>query len=140
MFVLVIAVAALLGFAALICLLLFARFAESRHTSRLPVAPEPLFSGLSYDQAFEDHYELIWQVQVPGLELIRTSGEAGLPVHTLRPWFERTLRSYPDLFEGHTFEEWLEFLQRSRVGRFHNDRVRLTTIGCELLDHCRMAG
>lgn len=140
MFVLVIAVAALLGFVALLGLLLFARFAESRHTARLPVAPEPLFAGLSYYQAFEDHYELIWQVQVPGLELIRTSGETGLPVQTLRPWFERTQRSYPDLFEGHTFEEWLDFLQRSRVACFRNDRVRLTVLGCELLDHCRMAG
>jgi hypothetical protein len=140
MFVLVIAVAALLGLLALLALLLFARLAESRHTTRLPVAPEPLFSGLSYDQAFEDHYELIWQVQVPGLELIRNSGESGLPIHALRPWFERTLRNYPDLFEGHTFEEWLDFLQRSRVARFSSDRVRLTVLGCELLDHCRMAG
>jgi hypothetical protein len=140
MFVLVIVVAALLGFVALLCLLLFARYAESRQIARLPVAPEPLFSGLGYDQAFEDHYELIWQVQVPGLELIRNAGESGVPANALRPWFERTLRSYPDLFEGHTIEEWLDFLQRSRVARFRNDRVRLTAIGCELLDHCRMAG
>ena len=136
----VIAVAALLGFAVLLAVLLFTRFAESRRVPRSRTAPEPLFFGLSYDQAFDDGYGLIWQTQLSALELIRSAGSGGLPTHSLRPWFDHAMRSYPDLFEGHTFEEWLEFLQKSRIAHCGNERLLLTALGCDLLDHCRMAG
>jgi hypothetical protein len=140
MLVLTIAVAAIAGFAVLLALLSFARFAERRQILAERVAPEPLFAGLSYSQAFDDDYGLIWQTQVPALELVRNAGGQGLPVQSLKPWFSRAMHCYPDLFEGHTFQEWLDFLHRSRVAQCGNDRVVLTALGYELLDHCRMAG
>jgi len=141
MFVLVIAAAVLVVSAALLGMRLFSRRDEPPQPCAGRMAPEPLFSGMSYSQAFDSNYGLIWQTQVPALELIRRAGSRGLPVQTLKPWFRHALRCYPDLFEGHTFEEWLDFLCRSQVADCGGgDHLQLTARGCELLDHCRMAG
>ncbi|HVZ60166.1 MAG TPA: hypothetical protein VG892_05220 [Terriglobales bacterium] len=132
--------ASVVSFAGLVALLSVARSAAYK-VREARVAPEPFFFGMTYAQAFEDDYGLIWQTQVPALELIWSAGRRGLPMQSLKAWFHNAARLYPDLFEGHTFEEWVEFLHKSRVANSDNgERLHLTALGCNLLDYCRMAG
>ncbi len=141
MLVLIIAVAALLGFLAVVALLAMAHYAEGKTASGVRSSPpEPIFAGLTYDQAFEENCGLIWQTQIPVLLWIRSAGPGGVPVQSLRPWFSHAARRYPSLFEGHSFEEWLEFLHRSRVAYQEDGYVVLSSLGYDLLEHCRMAG
>lgn len=98
-----------------------------------------LLAGLSFEQAFDESYVLIWETQAPALRMIGSAGEAGVPVKGLKPWFRRAARNYPALYDGFSFEDWLCFLYRAQLVQLSGNRVRLTAEGLGFLDYCGVA-
>ncbi len=138
MVVLVVAIIALFTVMAVVTHLWGARMAR-RARIRNTRGNGRLLAGLSFEQAFDENYVLIWETQVPALRVIRSTGVAGLPVKGLKPWFRRAARNYPALYDGFSFEEWLCFLYRAQLVQLSGNRVRLTSEGRGFLDYCGVA-
>lgn len=91
------------------------------------------FSVLSIAPNFDRDHALIWATQLPILQLIFESGYRGLAVRRLRKAYRESAGHYPEIYDGFTFPQWLEFLESvqltSRVGR----RIMLTAKGRDFL-------
>ena len=133
------AVAALLFLFAFFGLVAFAHLAEMKERKRLrKLNCNGILAGICYEQAFDENYALIWQTQIPALQMV---GEArqGIQISALKPLFRSLAKCYPDLYDGYCFEQWLNFLEQSRLIGLHEKRVLLTPEGRGFLEHCRVA-
>ena len=101
--------------------------------------PGRLLAGLTFDQAFDENYSVIWQTQAPALRLIDSAGDLGLLVSGLRPWFRGAARKYPALYDGFSFDDWVRFLHQSQLIDLTAGRVRLTPEGRGFLDYSGVA-
>ena len=97
-----------------------------------------LFSVLPIRLAFDSDQALVWQAQVPVLQLISQSGERGASASCLRKAYRECARHYPEIYEGFTFEQWLRFLNEERLVLSIGKRVVLTETGTAFL-HYRLA-
>lgn len=138
MVVLVVAIIALFTLMAVVTHVWGSRMAR-RAKARTARGNGRLLAGLSFEQAFDENYVLIWETQVPALREISSCGRAGLPVKGLKPWFRRAARLYPALYDGFSFDDWLCFLYRAQLVQLSGNRVRLTAEGRGFLDYCGVA-
>ncbi len=133
---LTIVVVALLLLALIRLLLLLAMRDRARNWTRAstdhPTASEP-FAVFCIRQAFDSDCAVIWDTQVPALELIDRTGIRGLPVRQLRPVYARSARSYPELYDGSTFGSWLEFLESEQLINRSNGHLFITAEGQQFL-------
>lgn len=95
------------------------------------------FSTFRIEQVFDPDHAIIWDTQLPALQLIASAGEDGLPVESLRQFYARSCREYPELYDGSTFESWLEFLKREELIWLNSGAASLRTEGRQLL-HSRV--
>ncbi len=106
-----------LGVLITILLLLTDRSGPEKPQRRRPIAvcrpARGQFSALSISDAFDPECAVIWDTQVPALRLIAQAGHEGLPIEELYTSYTQASRRYPELYDGSTFESWLEFLRRS---------------------------
>jgi hypothetical protein len=93
------------------------------------------FSVISVAHAFEPGHALLWDTQVPALELINSGGSKGVPLQRLFSWYEGAAHTYPELYDGSSFEQWLEFLHSARLVVRNEYRVALTQEGQEFLHY-----
>ena len=91
------------------------------------------FSVLSVGLASDPDHSLIWETQAPMLQLISESGWQGLPVRNLRKSYRESSRHYPEIYEGFTFAQWLEFLEGGRLVERTGKRVFLAAKGHQIL-------
>lgn len=138
MVLLVIAIIALFSLLAVLTHMWGARMAQKARIRNVR-GNGRLLAGLSFEQAFDENYVLIWETQVPALRTIASSGLTGVPVKALKPWFRRAARNYPALYDGFSFEDWLCFLYRVQLVQLTGNRVRLTPEGRGFLDYCGVA-
>lgn len=138
MLLLPIAALAVMSFLLILLLMGVAEACERRERKRRLRVGEPLFCGLSL-HSMTDNARLIWATQVPALRQVEVNAEHGIPAPALHPWYAAMARRYPALYEGHSFEEWLEFLEQSRVIWRQQKRVLLASRGHSLLEQCRRA-
>lgn len=135
MLLLPIAALALLAFFLILAMLCVATDCEERERKRL-YTHEAIFAGMNLN-GFDDNARLLWATQVPALQYLESSPRGGVSAGALRPWYEGMARRYPALYEGHSFDEWLAFMEQSRViGRLQG-RLLLAAHGQNILDQCR---
>ncbi|MGA2964273.1 MAG: hypothetical protein ABSD96_21645, partial [Candidatus Korobacteraceae bacterium] len=90
-------------------------------------------SVLSIALAFDSDQALVWNTQVPLLQLILQSGSQGISVACLRKAYGESVRRYPEIYEGFTFQQWLRFLDEAQLVICSGKRVFLTRKGTDFL-------
>ena len=91
---------------------------------------------LSIALAFDPDHALVWETQIPILQLISIAEPHGISVRSLHRAYLESARCYPELYEGSSFKRWLEFLECAQlVTRIDGQRVLLTTQGKEFLHY-----
>lgn len=136
MLLLPIAALAMMAFFLLLLMLSVAVACEERERRCLGSPAERMFCGMSRN-ALDENARLVWATQVPVLEYLATHYSSGLLPESLRPYYKAMARSYPALYEGHRFEEWLEFLENSQVVCYRQGRLQLAMHGQTVLGQCR---
>ncbi len=107
-----------------------ADLAERKHYSYtvLSSTGKP-FSVLTAADAFDPDHALIWDTQIPVLQLLAAAGRKGVSVEHLYPHYARCVRMYPELYDGSSFWRWIEFLEETQLIAFDRHRVFLTSQG-----------
>ncbi|HLK35020.1 MAG TPA: hypothetical protein VKT29_18120 [Terriglobales bacterium] len=134
--VLIIVLSAYLFFFAVIALIAIAEYADRRERRR--VAQPGIISlvslaGMSVHQSCDPFYFAFWQAQVPALRAIHDGGHGGIHMRSLRPCFAVVCRRFPEIYDGHTLEQWLQFLQQEQLIFCNGEKVRITSQGSEFL-------
>lgn len=114
-----------------------ARVLDSRASEQIwQEASGKAFSVLSIALAFDPDHALVWETQIPILQLISIAEPHGISVRSLHRAYLESARCYPELYEGSSFKRWLEFLECAQlVTRIDGQRVLLTTQGKEFLHY-----
>jgi hypothetical protein len=113
-----------------------ARMPDSRASERIwQEASGKAFSVLSIALAFDPDHALVWETQVPMLQLVAESGRRGISVTHLREAYFESACHYPEIYDGFTFEQWLEFLEDARLVTRTGKHVLLTSKGREFLHY-----
>jgi hypothetical protein len=134
--VLIIVLSAYLFFFAVIALIAIAEYAdrrERRHIAERGNNPVVSLSGMSAAQACDPYYFGFWQAQVPGLRLIHDAGHSGTHLRNLRSCFVAVCRRFPEIYDGHSLEQWVRFLQQEQLVSCSGEKVRITPQGSDFL-------
>jgi hypothetical protein len=133
--VLIIVLSAYLFFFAVIALIAIAEYADRRERRQIAErgsTPVVSLGGMSAAQA-SDPYSGFWQAQVPGLRLIHDAGHSGTHIRNLRSCFVAVCRRFPEIYDGHTLEQWVRFLQQEQLVVCGGEKVRITPQGSDFL-------
>jgi hypothetical protein len=128
--VLILAVASFLLFFFVVALLCIANALESRtlRRKRILTQAKPL-ALLSITEAFDPIYSVLWEAPIAALDLIDSAGPAGIPVARLRPIYEAAVARFPEIYDGCSFLQWLQFLEETQLISWHSYKVMLTSDG-----------
>lgn len=134
MLVLVLAIASSLLFFAIVLSLWIAEVLEARgiHNKKILIPARP-FLLLSIAEAFDPVYSTLWDAPVAALQLINSAGRAGLSVARLQPMYKKAASSFPEIYDGCNFVQWVQFLEEMRLISWHGDAVVLTPDGKDFL-------
>jgi hypothetical protein len=125
-----------LPFIAIFFARVMARMPDSRVSEHIwQEASGKAFSVLSIALAFDPDHALVWETQVPMLQLVAESGRRGISVTHLREAYFESACHYPEIYDGFTFEQWLEFLEDARLVTRTGKQVLLTSKGRDLLHY-----
>jgi len=97
-----------------------------------PLSEEPQqdsFSVFSMEQASDPDHAIIWDTQLPALQLLASAGPAGMAATNLYAFYMKSCHQYPELYDGSTFESWLEFLQRDHLITIDGGKASLQAEG-----------
>lgn len=134
--VLIIVLSAYLFFFAVIALIAIAEYADRRERSQLPdhdSQPPVSLAGITASQAADPYYFGFWQAQLPGLRLLHDAGHSGTHISNLRSCFAAACRRFPEIYDGHTLEQWVRFLQQEQLVSCSGDKIRITPYGTDFL-------
>ncbi len=133
--VLFLTLAAFVFFILVLIALSVAQLAERKEERRLFLRiPGKPFTVICVAQAFEEDSAILWETQVPALQLIAQFGPKGIPVAKMRRFFVGTAKRYPELYEGVYFEQWVHFLEEAELVMIAPDeKVAITPQGLEFL-------
>lgn len=130
------AIASCLGFVTTVAVLhfYFASTRESRmiRTQRKQTLTKPL-ALLSITEAFEPVYATLWEAPIAALELIDSAGPAGIPAARLQPIFVQAAARFPEIYNGCSFVQWLQFLEHLQLVSWNGYRLVLTHEAREFL-------
>lgn len=135
MFVLIFAAGSFLMFITVLACLFVADTLESREVTRKRnVWTHRPVHLLSITQAFEPIYAPLWEAPIAALRLV-SSVKAGIPASRLEPIFRRASSSFPEIYEGCEFDQWVQLLEREDLIWWDVDRdqVTITEKGKEFL-------
>ena len=93
-------------------------------------------------EVFQGSETLIWNTQIPALRFVCDREPRGAYYTPLKLIYIELARRYPEMFDGRTFQGWVEFYVRIGLFRFEDDAIHITCAGRKLLDYLvgRMAG
>lgn len=77
---------------------------------------------------------LMWATQMPALRFVSDREPHGAYYTPLKLVYIGLAREYPEIYDGRTFQEWVEFLVRNGLFRFEDDAIHITRGGVELLE------
>lgn len=137
---LILALASFLGFFIILALLWFATARESRelHRQRSQTLIRPLtrpLALLSIADAFDPIHAILWEAPIAALQLVESAGAAGVQAARLHPIFAKAAAYFPEIYEGCSFVQWLQFLEQNRLISWDGYRVVLTLEGREFLKY-----
>lgn len=91
------------------------------------------FTALPAVHMFDAEWSALWATQLPALQLLSAAGADGVNDRSLEPHYREQARRYPELYDGSTFEGWLEFLERAKLALHRGGTVNITHAGREFL-------
>ena len=114
--VLILAIASFLIFVTAVVLLCIADTLESRtiRRNRELIESQPL-ALLSIAEAYNPVYSALWEAPIAALELIESAGLSGVPAARLRPIYEQAAARFPEIYDGCSFLQWVQFLEATRL-------------------------
>ena len=83
---------------------------------------------LSIGQAFDPIYAVLWEEPLAALRLIESSRPSDMRVERLQPIFNQAAVRFPEIYDGHTFSQWLELLEEAGLIVW-GDEIKLTSEG-----------
>jgi hypothetical protein len=100
---------------------------------------EPARIGLSLAHIFTGHgedgdYDLLWRTQVPALEILWRAGSRGVSTARMKEFYREFSRTYPELYDGSEFSDWLDALQSAGVVVRGEDTIAITEKGRFILE------
>ena len=114
----------------LLCLLVVCLLQSAASTGQgLSTACKASIPILKIEDAFDPERSILWYPQVPFLQAIAANASLGDCLRVC----QRTLRQYPELYEGTDPEFWLRFLQHCDLVRASGPCFRLTASGLAFL-------
>jgi hypothetical protein len=128
--VLILAAASFLLFFFVVALLCVADTLESRTLRRKRIPPQAKsLELLSIAEAFDPIYSVLWEAPIAALELIDAGGRAGVPVARLRPIYKGAAARFPEIYDGCSLLQWLQFLEETELISWHSYKLVLTPDG-----------
>jgi hypothetical protein len=97
------------------------------------------FTAVRIALAFDPDNAMLWDTQVPALELVSSAGRLGLSIQRLKGIYNESARHYPELYEGSGFRQWVDFLEQVQLIALNRERFVLTPKGLDFLRY-RIAG
>ncbi len=82
---------------------------------------------------------LLWSTQVAALRFLSNREPRGSFYTPLKLIYIELARQYPEIYEGGTFQNWVEFNVRVGLFRFKDDAIHITRAGNELLEYLENA-
>jgi hypothetical protein len=67
--------------------------------------------------------------------MVLAAGARGLSPQRLYRFYLASAAAFPELYDGSSFYNWLDFLERSRLITMTQERIVLTPEGREFLDY-----
>jgi hypothetical protein len=130
MLMLILAIASFLLFFVISVLLWVPSTLESQAIGRERVLTraKPL-ALLSITEAFDPIFAVLWEAPIAALELIDSAGTPGIPVARLRPIYKGAAARFPEIYDGRSFLQWLQFLEETHLISWHGSNVLLTPDG-----------
>jgi hypothetical protein len=129
-------VASLLVFLAVMILMAVAAASERGQLRRIQFDPLAQPFALRLSEAFDSEQAMLWTTQIDALRLIASGGMDGVPYDCVYRAYQKTARTFPELYEGCGFAQWLFFLERSELVILTGSCVRITACGREFLNYC----
>jgi hypothetical protein len=136
MLLLILAIASFSFFSLIVGWLCVASTRGSReiHRQTITALATPL-SPLSITDAFDPIYAILWEAPIAALELVDSGEASGMPAARLRPIFVKAAAHFPEIYEGCSFVQWLEFLEHLQLISWNGHRLVLTPEGREFLKY-----
>jgi hypothetical protein len=134
--VLIIVLSAYLFFFAVIALIAIAEYADRRERSQVfdhSSQPPVCLAGMTAAQAADPYFFAFWQAQLPALRLLHEAGHSGTHIRNLRSCYVAACRRFPEIYDGHTLEQWVRFLQQEQLVSCSGDKIRITSHGTDFL-------
>jgi hypothetical protein len=77
----------------------------------------------------------LWEAPLAALRLIESSGPSGIRVARVQPIFNQAADCFPEIYDGYTFSQWLEFLEETGFIVWSGDKAKLTPEGQAFLTY-----
>ena len=107
------------------------RAPELKASDGMPVTLRTL---LAPSEACDIDRTIVWRMQLPALHFVSDQEPRGTSGARLRPIYIELLRQFPEMYEGHTFEEWLEFLVALGLFSVTGRSIHITQNGHKFLE------
>jgi len=133
---LIVLIVAILAFLTVMLLLAVAAVSEYGQLQRIRFDPSAQPFTLNLNDAFDPDQSPLWSTQIPALRMIYQAGGRGVKYAELLRVYQQAMQSYPELYEGSSFAQWLFFLYRSELVVLTTYRVKLTAYGRDFLEYC----
>jgi hypothetical protein len=101
---------------------------------RIHTRTKPLLL-LSITEAFDPIYTILWEAPIAALELIGAAGRRGIWAAQLLPIFLAAAAQFPEIYDGCSFVQWLQFLEQNQLISWDGYRVVLTPEAREFLKY-----
>jgi hypothetical protein len=112
----------------------FARLWQPMTSAQAPVNN---FDSLFPPGVSDPDSQVLWQTQIPVLASLRSGGSQGISLLEAKAWYERLCHRYPELYDGSTFADWLDWLERMEVVQCEQGKIMITEKGSFLEDELR---
>jgi len=116
---LILAIALFLGFFVVVALLRVASTGESQEICRHRIQTTETLTRplalLSITEAFDPVHAILWEAPIAALQVIDSAGSVGIPVARLRPIFVKAAACFPEVYDGCSFVQWLQFLEQNQL-------------------------
>lgn len=121
------------------CLLVVSASGSSTSGFSAPEEVDGLFTILRLPRLLDTPSTILWQTQVESLKQIEAGGDKGLKAADLITSYARSVRLYPELYEGTTFSAWLRFLSKAGLVEVYGATVFITAEGERCLKYLEEA-
>jgi hypothetical protein len=90
-------------------------------------------AALALADAFDLETCMLWETQMPALHMIEAHGDHGIATEKLLRWHAEAARTFPELYDGSDFYDWVLMLESCDLVERRNGRVSMTAAGTDFM-------